>query len=464
VLGRLLIVDDEPEMVESSARLLGLAGHQCVTTTAGHQALALLESERPEVLLTDLKMPAMDGLELMRRAHQIDPDLPVIIITAFASIESAVGAVREGAFDYLPKPFSAEQLRVAVDRALRQRELTLENRNLRQQLQQTLGLENIIGRSPAMVRVFELIKKAARSEANILVLGESGTGKELVARAIHANSERASKPFVPVDCASLPEHLLESELFGHEKGAFTGAVKTKSGLIEMADHGTLFLDEIGELPLALQSKFLRALQERNIRRVGGTGLIDVDMRVVSATNRDLREEIAKGRFREELYYRINVIAIELPPLRERAGDVPLLAHAFLKKYARGQPLALDEAALAALEAYAWPGNVRELQNVIERASVLADGATVRPCDLPDYMLHRTAAPGTPPASTADGLLPTTRTDLPLKQAKEQWMEALEGSYLRELLERHQGNISAAAKAAGIDRKTFHRLINKYHLR
>jgi DNA-binding NtrC family response regulator len=464
VLGRLLIVDDEPEMVESSARLLGLAGHQCVTTTAGHQALALLESERPEVLLTDLKMPAMDGLELMRRAHQIDPDLPVIIITAFASIESAVGAVREGAFDYLPKPFSAEQLRVAVDRALRQRELTLENRNLRQQLQQTLGLENIIGRSPAMVRVFELLKKAARSEANILVLGESGTGKELVARAIHANSERASKPFVPVDCASLPEHLLESELFGHEKGAFTGAVKTKSGLIEMADHGTLFLDEIGELPLALQSKFLRALQERNIRRVGGTGLIDVDMRVVSATNRDLREEIAKGRFREELYYRINVIAIELPPLRERAGDVPLLAHAFLKKYARGQPLALDEAALAALEAYAWPGNVRELQNVIERASVLADGATVRPCDLPDYMLHRTAAPGTPPASTADGLLPTTRTDLPLKQAKEQWMEALEGSYLRELLERHQGNISAAAKAAGIDRKTFHRLINKYHLR
>jgi DNA-binding NtrC family response regulator len=246
-------------MVESSARLLGLAGHQCVTTTTGHEALALLESQRPEVLLTDLKMPGMEGLELMRRAHQLDPDLPVIVITAFASIESAVGAVKEGAFDYLPKPFTANQLRVAVDRALRQRELRLENRNLRQPLQETLGLESIIGRSPAMVHIFELIKKAARSEANILVLGESGTGKELVARAIHANSERASQPFVPVDCASLPEHLLESELFGHEKGAFTGAVKTKSGLIEMADRGTLFLDEIGELPLALQSKFLRAL-------------------------------------------------------------------------------------------------------------------------------------------------------------------------------------------------------------
>jgi DNA-binding NtrC family response regulator len=463
VPGRLLIVDDEPEMVENSARLLGLAGHQCVTTTAAQEALALLESNRPDVLLTDLKMPGIEGLELLRQAHQIDPDLPVIVVTAFASIESAVGAVKEGAFDYLPKPFTAEQLRVAVDRALRQRELQRENRNLRQQLQETLGLENIIGRSPAMVRIFELIKKAARSEANILVLGESGTGKELVARAIHANSERASKPFVPVDCASLPEHLLESELFGHEKGAFTGAVKTKSGLIEMADRGTLFLDEIGELPLALQSKFLRALQERKIRRVGGTGLIDVDMRVVSATNRDLREEIAKGRFREELYYRINVIAIELPPLRERAGDVPLLAQAFLKKYGRGQSLTLDEAAMAALEAYAWPGNVRELQNVIERACVLADGTMVKSRDLPDYVL-RQAPTVTAPDPTADGFLPPTRADLPLKKAKDQWMEALEGSYLRALLERHQGNISAAAKAAEIDRKTFHRLINKYRLR
>ena len=459
----LLIVDDEPEMVENSARLLGLAGHQCVTTTAAHEALALVESKRPDVLLTDLKMPDMEGLELLRRAHRIDPDLPVIVITAFASIESAVGAVKEGAFDYLPKPFTGEQLRVAVDRALRQRALQRENRNLRQQLQETLGLETIIGRSPAMVRTFELIKKAARSEANILVLGESGTGKELVARAIHANSERASQPFVPVDCASLPEQLLESELFGHEKGAFTGAVKTKSGLIELADRGTLFLDEIGELPLALQSKFLRALQERTIRRVGGTGLIDVDMRVVSATNRNLREEIARGRFREELYYRINVIAIELPALRDRSGDVPLLAQAFLKKYGRGQPLALEEAALAALESYAWPGNVRELQNVMERACALADGTTVRCRDLPDYVQRAALAPATRPALTANGL-PAVATDLPLKRAKDQWMEALEGSYLRALLEHHQGNISAAAKAAEIDRKTLHRLINKYRLR
>jgi transcriptional regulator with PAS, ATPase and Fis domain len=314
-----------------------------------------------------------------------------------------------------------------------------------------------------MVEIFELIKKAARSEANILVLGESGTGKELVARAVHANSERASRPFVPVDCASLPEQLLESELFGHEKGAFTGALRTKLGLIEMAGGGTLFLDEIGELPLALQSKFLRVLQERQIRRVGGTALIPVDVRVVSATNRDLRAEIAQGRFREELYYRINVIAIELPPLRARSGDVALLAHAFLKRYGRDRSLAFDDAALAALEAYAWPGNVRELQNVIERACALADGNAVRLRDLPEYVMRSGLAPE-PPAALPGGLVPCTRTDLPLKQAKDQWMEALEGSYLRELLERHGGNVSAAAKAAGIDRKTFHRLINKYRLR
>src|SRR5512145_1381911 len=229
---RILIVDDEPDMVDNCARILRRAGHRCLTATDPRRALTLLESERPDLVLTDLKMPEVDGLAVLRRAHEIDPDLPVIVITAFASIESAVAAVKEGAFDYLPKPFSAEQLRVAVDRALRQRELRIENRNLRQQLQQTLGLENIIGRSPAMVRVFELVKKAARSEANILVLGESGTGKELVARAVHANSPRAGRAFVPVDCASLPENLLESELFGHERGAFTGADRAKPGLIE----------------------------------------------------------------------------------------------------------------------------------------------------------------------------------------------------------------------------------------
>jgi DNA-binding NtrC family response regulator len=460
---RVLVVDDEPDMVENCARILKRASYQCLSTTDPHQALALVESERPDLLLTDLKMPGMDGMELLRRARAIDPTLPVILITAFATIESAVAAVKDGAFDYLPKNFSVDQLRVAVERGLRQRELALENRNLREQLQGALGFESIIGRSPAMTKVFELVRKAARSDANILVVGESGTGKELIARAVHANSPRASQPFVPVDCASLPEQLLESELFGHEKGAFTGAVRAKPGLMEVAHRGTLFLDEIGELPLTLQVKLLRTLQERQLRRVGGTAQIDVDVRLVSATNRDLRGAAGRGQFREELYYRVNVIEIQLPPLRERAGDVKLLAFAFLKRYGGQRVTGLDDAALEALETYAWPGNVRELQNIVERACALADGERVTRRDLPDHLLHGGSAARAAVPSSAGPTLPPSG-DLPLKDAKEQWMRALEGSYLRDLLARHDGNVSAAAKAAGIDRKTFHRLINKYQIR
>jgi DNA-binding NtrC family response regulator len=458
---RILVVDDEPEMVENCTRLLRRIGYRVLATTDAERALALLESERPDLLLTDLKMPGVDGMDLLRRARELDPALPVIVVTAFASIESAVAAIKAGAFDYLPKTFSVDQLTVAVERALRQRALGVENQNLRAQLAAALGLENIIGRSPAMAQVFELVKKAARSEANILILGDSGTGKELVARAVHANSPRAAQPFVPVDCAALPENLLESELFGHERGAFTGAVRAKPGLMETAEGGTLFLDEIGELPLGLQSKLLRALQERQIRRVGGTGLVDVNVRVVSATNRNIRDAIAKGTFREELYYRINVIEIRLPPLHERAGDVRLLVQAFLKRYGQGRVTACDAAALAALEAYRWPGNVRELQNVVERACALADGDTLTCEDLPDHVRD---GRGTPGGGELVGDVRLAAGSLPLKDAKEQWMGVLEASYLRQLLERHAGNISAAAKDAGIDRKTFHRLVTKHGIR
>jgi len=460
---RVLVVDDEPDMVENCARILKRSGYQCLTATDPQRALALVGAEHPDLLLTDLQMPGMDGMQLLRRARESDPALPVILITAFASIESAVAAIKDGAFDYLPKNFSVDQLRVAVERGLRQRELQLENRNLRDQLQGALGFENLIGRSPAMTKIFELVRKAARSDANILVLGESGTGKELIARAIHANSPRATQAFVPVDCASLPEQLLESELFGHEKGAFTGAVKSKRGLMEVADRGTLFLDEIGELPLALQAKLLRVLQERQLRHVGGTAQIDVDVRVVSATNRDLREAVAKGQFREELYYRVNVIAIPLPPLRERAGDLKLLAHAFLKRYGGERVTGFEDAALQALESYPWPGNVRELQNVVERACALADGDRITRSDLPDYLLQADASRPVAAAMSSGLSLPAS-DDLPLKDAKDKWMQVLEASYLRDLLGRHGGNVSAAAKAAGIDRKTFHRLINKYRIR
>jgi two-component system response regulator HydG len=460
---RVLVVDDEPDMVENCARILQRGGYEVLTATDPRRGLAMLESERPDLLLTDLKMPEVDGMELLRRARELDPALPVIMITAFATIESAVAAVREGAFDYLPKTFSVDQLHVAVDRALRHRGLQHENQNLKNQLTQIYGLENIVGRSPAMGRVFELVRKAARSEANILVLGESGTGKELIARAIHANSPRVANPFVPVDCASMPEQLLESELFGHEKGAFTGAVRTKPGLLEVAHGGTLFLDEIAELPVALQVKLLRALQERQIRRVGGTSLVDVDVRLVSATNRDLREATAKGQFREELYYRVNVIAIQLPPLRERAGDVRLLVQAFLKRYGDGRINEMEAAAIATLERYRWPGNVRELQNVVERACALAEGERITVRDLPDYVLGGETAVGAPDPVTAVAM-PDPRADLTLKDAKDRWMGVLEASYLRQILARHDGNISAAAKAAGIDRKTFHRLINKHSLK
>jgi DNA-binding NtrC family response regulator len=458
--GRVLIVDDEPDMLENCTRILGKAGYECLTVSDSLKAMSLLESERPDLLLTDLRMPGVDGLGLLRRARQVDPHMPVIILTAFASFESAVEAVKEGAFDYVPKPFSVDQLKLAVDRALAQRRLAVENVRLREQLRGTYGFENIVGRSPAMAQVFELVRKAARSEANILVVGESGTGKELVANAVHVGSPRAAEAFVPVDCASLPAPLLESELFGHEKGAFTGAVRTKPGLIEVAHRGTLFLDEIGELPVGLQVKLLRALQERQIRRVGGTRQIDVDVRLVSATNRDLRELVVKGQFREELYYRVNVIAIALPPLRERKGDVTLLAHTFLKKYAQGREVPLkgfEPEAMQILETYSWPGNVRELQNVIERACVLAEGEAISARDLPAHL--------SVPAAAGTAQIPSlTGKSLPLKEAKAKWMSQLEATYLAEVLRRHDGNVSQAAKAAGIDRKTFHRLINKYGIR
>ncbi len=457
---RILIVDDEPDMAENCRRILAAAAYQCFTTSDAQEALRLLGSEHPDLLLTDLWMPEMDGMEMLRRARAIDPRMPVVLLTAHASLESAVAAVKAGAFDYLAKPFSIDQLKLAVERALSRRRLELENLNLREQLRGSFGFENIIGRSSALQQVLELVRKAARSEANMLVLGESGTGKELVARAIHANSPRAAEPFVPVDCASLPENLLESELFGHDKGAFTGAAATKQGLIETAHHGTLFLDEIGELPLALQVKLLRALQERQIRRVGGTRQIDVDIRVVCATNRDLRALVTAGQFREDLYYRINVIDAVLPPLRERPGDIELLAMSFLRKYARRGEAALKgfaPAAMVALEIYPWPGNVRELQNVIERACALAEGEMITLADLPAQL--RTVAP---PAEHPPPGEVTSR--LTLKEAKERWVGELEATYVAELLRREGGNVSQAARKAGVDRKTLHRLLNKHNLR
>jgi DNA-binding NtrC family response regulator len=451
---RVLIVDDEPDVVANWARLLGREGHLCITATDGERALALLDSERPDIVLTDLKMPGIDGMQVLTRALEADPDVVVIVITGHGTVESAVEAMRAGAFDYLLKPLpSNDVLRLAVERAAERHRLVEENRRLREPLAPRAGFDHVVGESAAMTTVFDLVQKAARSEANILIQGESGTGKELIARAIHVHSKRAAEVFVPVDCAALPEALLESELFGHERGAFTGADRTKPGMIEVADRGTLFLDEIGELPKTLQAKLLRALQERQVRRVGGVKFVDVDIRLVSATNRDTAELVRKGEFRDDLFYRVNVIGITLPPLRERAGDVALLAHHFLRRYGRNreQPLeGIEPEALARCEAYSWPGNVRELQNVIERACALTDGPLIQVRDLPDHVRGRGR-----PAPASPG------KDVPLAEAREAWEHAFAQEYLTDLLRRHGGNISQAAKTAGIDRKTLHRLLVKH---
>jgi DNA-binding NtrC family response regulator len=453
---RILVVDDEPDMVETVARILTHLGHESVTATEGGAALELLERERPDLVLTDLRMPGMDGLALLKEVKRIDPEAPVVLFTAHATIQTAVEAIKAGAFDYITKPFTADQLQVVIERALTQRRLQEENRRLKEQLQESYRFENIIGRSLPMLQVFEVVRKVARSEANILIVGESGTGKELVARSIHVNSARAAKPFIPVDCASLPENLLESELFGHEKGAFTGAHMTRPGLFENGNGGTVFLDEVGDLGGNLQAKLLRVLQERQIRRVGSNKFISVDVRVISATNRDLAEAVKRAEFREDLFYRLNVISIPLPPLRERKGDIPLIAHHYFQKYlaSSGKKITgiLPET-LALLEAHSWPGNVRELQNVVERAVVLAEKEILLPEDLPEHIRAREAG----------ALRPESRADLPMKRAKDEWNRAFEKEYLLSLLKRHQGNISQAARAAGVDRKTIHRLLKKHDL-
>ncbi len=456
---RIVILDDEADMAASLARVLTNAGYECLVSSDPAEGLRMLGSEHPDLLLTDLRMPGMDGMEILVRAREVDRQVPVIVLTGHASLEAAVAAVKAGAFDFLSKTFSNDQLKLTVERALTKRRLELENLHLRDQLRSTLGFENLIGQSLALRQVLELVRKAARSDANILVLGESGTGKELIARAIHANSPRSTQPFVPVDCASLPEQLLESELFGHEKGAFTGAANAKQGLMETAHRGTLFLDELGELPLSLQVKLLRALQERQIRRVGGTKQIALDVRIVSATNRDLRALVTAGKFREDLYYRVNVIDIALPPLRERHGDIELLAAHFLRKYASANSAVkgFTPEALMALETYSWPGNVRELQNVIERACALAESEMITLADLPQH-LRTPVSLNEPPAMMETG------TSLTLKEAKDRWIGQLESSYVENLLKQEGGNVSQAARKAGVDRKTLHRLLNKHGIR
>ncbi len=382
--GRVLIVDDEANARTALAEILREEGYQVETAADGFKALPKLEEFAPDALVTDLLMPGMDGLELMRRALAEDPDRAVIVTTAFGAVDSAVQAMRAGASDYLTKPIHVDALTQQLDRALERRRLRAEVGQLRRRLHEQSRIESIVGSSPPMQKVFEAVLQVAPSRASVLLTGESGTGKELVAAAIHEHSPRAGKPFVKLHCAALAETLLESELFGHERGAFTGAISRRDGRFAQADGGTLFLDEIGEISPAVQVKLLRFLQEHEFERVGGNQTVRVDVRIVSATNRDLQERVRQGLFREDLYYRLNVVSLEMPPLRVRGGDIPLLAMHFLQRCASENGKAVtgfSDDALEAMTRYAWPGNVRELENAVERAVVVAKGELVRPADL-----------------------------------------------------------------------------------
>ncbi|HEV7672699.1 MAG TPA: sigma-54 dependent transcriptional regulator [Thermoanaerobaculia bacterium] len=372
----ILIVDDEEVLQDVLSTLLRREGYSTISATTGEEALELVEREEIDLILLDLMLPGISGRDVLRQIRQRDPEQVVVVITAYSSIESAIGAMRDGAFHYIPKPFKNEEVLLTVRKGLEQRRLRHENRSLRQQLARRYSFDQILGKSQPMQQVYELIQLASPAKSNILVLGESGTGKELVAKAIHHHSRRADGPFITVNSGSMPGDLLESNLFGHVKGAFTGAIATKKGLFEVADNGSIFFDEIGNIPLDIQAKLLRVIQEKEFMRVGAIENIRVDVRIIAATNAALSDMVAQERFREDLYYRLNVITIQLPPLRKRTEDIPLLAQHFLARFAAENEKAIREITPQAMELmldYPWPGNVRELENVIERATVLSSG-------------------------------------------------------------------------------------------
>ena len=371
----ILVVDDEPNYLIVLSELLRDEGFEVFTAPGGKEGLAVVQEVDLDLVITDMQMPGMDGLQFLDKIKEKNSHLPVIMITAFAEVEKAVAAMQAGAFNYLAKPFSNEELLVNIKKAVHHYSLVLENSRLRKEMLTRTGFSGMVGKNRHMLQVYELIEKVAPTPSSVLISGESGTGKELVAKAIHFNSPRADKPFITVNCAALAENLLESELFGHERGAFTGAVAMRKGRFELADTGTLFLDEIGEIPLALQAKLLRAIQEKQFERVGGSKTLNVDVRIVSATNKELKEEVNKGTFREDLYYRLNVIHLILPPLRERQDDIPLLVDYFVKSVAGRlgkSNLEIDREAMRLLVSLPWEGNVRELENTIERAAILCD--------------------------------------------------------------------------------------------
>jgi len=441
--GRILVVDDEFSVRDSLSLWFRKDGFGVESADSGNAALEVFEAGRFDVAVVDIKMPGIDGVQLQEHLARLDPDLPVIMITAFAAVDTAVRTLKLGAFDYITKPVDPDELSHLVRRAIEQRRLRQENLQLRETIDEFVAGDVIVGEAPAMKKVLELAEHVAKTDATVLIRGESGTGKELIARAIHANSRRRYAPIIAVNCGGLPETLLETELFGHEKGAFTGAQYRRKGRLEMADGGTLFLDEAGSISLKTQVDLLRVLESKEFTRVGGSKPIKVDFRVICSTNEDLEQAVADGRFREDFFYRINVFLIEAPPLRIRRSDIPLLANHFLERFARQMDKRITQIspeAMAVLEGYDWPGNVRELSNAIERAMVVGKGRSIQPEDLP-----LRSGPRVPP-DEADSLAEVERR------------------HVASVLEKVDWNITRAAEALRVDRVTVYNKIKKYGLK
>ena len=454
---RILVVDDEKDMLALLRRIITeKTKHEVIVECDPFKAVERMEEAPFNVVVTDLKMPRMDGIALLDQARRIQPAAAVIVMTAYATIETAVEATRKGALDYITKPFRKERILLTIRRALDWQALRRENVALRESLAKQMAYPSIIGSSPTIKSILNQIKQVAKSMATILIQGESGTGKELVAKAIHAHSDRCEKPFVTVDCTAIPEQIIESELFGHEKGAFTGAWRDKRGLVDEANQGTLFLDEIGELNTGMQAKLLRLLQEGEYKPVGGLNTKHADVRFVAATNHDLKELVVQRHFREDLFYRLNVISLRLPTLRERRDDIPLLVRHFVEAYSRlnsKEIRAIEPEAMSMLMARHWPGNVRELENVIERGVILCQSDQIRLEDFMTDVEHTESLP----------YFNETIFSLPFKEAKEAVIRAFHRQYVQAILRQNRGNISKAAEQAGLQRQYLHRIIRHERL-
>ena len=447
---RIMVIDDEESMCKFMQIMLKKEGYDVSSAQSGKEALGELRSSHYDLVIADLMMPEMNGLELLSKVRSIDPELNFIVMTAYASVDTAIEALKKGAFDYIAKPYKVDELKITIKKSLEQKRIAKENLDLKRQLKKEFSLDSFIGDTPEIIEMKKLVEKVALTDSTVLIQGESGTGKELVAKAIHHHSRRADKPFVTINCAALPETLLESELFGHTKGAFTGAIKEKEGLFFVADGGTFFLDEVGVISQAIQVKLLRVLEEKEITPVGSTKPIQVDVRLIAATNADLEQEVKLGNFRADLFYRLNVIPIHIPALRERKDDIKLLTFYFIKKYCEKLQIkekSISDEAMNKLLSYSWPGNARELENTMERATLLAKDDEINIKDLPENIL----------SGEAVKLIEETRPETPT-------LETIEKSYIFWVLQRTDWQKSKAAQILGIDSSTLYRKIEKYGLK